>query len=108
MLIDGVRMNSCLSLAVARDGQQIVTVEGLAQDGKLHPMQAAFVTHDGFQCGYCTPGMMMSALDLIEHHDEVLTPEVVRAEMEGNLCRCTGYHNIVNAVVQASRVMKGG
>jgi carbon-monoxide dehydrogenase small subunit len=83
-------------------------VESLAKGDQLHPIQQAFTDCHALQCGYCTPGMMMSALDLIEHHQEVLTPEVVRAEMEGNLCRCTGYHNIVKAVVQASKVMKEG
>jgi carbon-monoxide dehydrogenase small subunit len=85
----------------------VETVESLARGDQLHPIQQAFTECHALQCGYCTPGMMMSALDLIEHHDEVLTPEVVRSEMEGNLCRCTGYHNIVKAVVQASHVMKG-
>ncbi len=106
--LDGVSVKSCTTLVHQIQDAQVQTVESLAQGEQLHPIQQAFTECHALQCGYCTPGMMMSALDLIEHHDEVLTPEVVRAEMEGNLCRCTGYHNIVNAVVQASRVMKGG
>ena len=108
MRVDGVIVRGCLMLAAQCDGAAVETIEGLSDSGEIADLQAAFEQRNALQCGYCTPGMMMSALDLIEHHDEVLTPEVVRAEMEGNLCRCTGYHNIVNAVVQASRVMKGG
>ena len=114
VLIDGVRMNSCLSLAVARDGQQIVTVEGLAQDGKLHPMQAAFVTHDGFQCGYCTPGQICSAVGALSEiergvpsavSDLASAPQVsgmeIRERMSGNICRCSAYPNIVAAILDA-------
>ena len=106
--LDGTTVKSCTTLVHQIQGSSVETVESLAKGDQLHPIQQAFTDCHALQCGYCTPGMMMSALDLIEHHQEVLTPEVVRAEMEDNLCRCTGYHNIVKAVVQASKVMKEG
>ncbi len=104
--MDGLSVKSCTTLAVQADGSNVTTVEGLSKNGELHPLQKAFKENHALQCGFCTPGMLMSALDLIESHEEVLTEEMVRHGMEGNLCRCTGYHNIVKAIVQASKVMK--
>jgi xanthine dehydrogenase YagT iron-sulfur-binding subunit len=99
--INGRRVNSCLTFAVMHQGDKITTIEGLAQDGQLHPVQAAFIEHDGFQCGYCTPGQIMSAAALL--HEPVGTDdESVRENMSGNICRCGAYTNIV-AAVQAAR-----
>ncbi|MCK8785490.1 (2Fe-2S)-binding protein [Roseomonas sp. NAR14] len=100
VLVDGVRMNSCLQLAVMRDGCEITTVEGLAEGGRLHPVQEAFIEQDAFQCGYCTPGQICSAVGLIrEGHAH--TAEEIRELMSGNLCRCGAYTNIVAAIEQA-------
>jgi carbon-monoxide dehydrogenase small subunit len=95
--VDGVSVKSCTMLALEADGSDVTTIEGLAQDGELHPMQAAFREHHGLQCGFCTPGMVMSALDLASRGPEP-SEERVREWLEGNLCRCTGYHNIVKAI----------
>jgi xanthine dehydrogenase YagT iron-sulfur-binding subunit len=96
--VDGQRVNSCLTLALTTDGAQVTTIEGLASGDKLHPMQEAFIKHDGFQCGYCTPGQIMSAVACIrEGHAD--TPEQVREYMSGNICRCGAYANIVEAVM---------
>ena len=105
ILFDGRPIKSCTMLAVQADGHSLETVEGLASASELHPIQEGFKEEHGLQCGFCTPGMMMSAVDLIYRHARVLTPEEVRSEMEGNLCRCTGYHNIVKAIVAASEKM---
>jgi carbon-monoxide dehydrogenase small subunit len=104
--LNGESIKSCTTLAIQANGGKVLTVEGLSVNGELHPLQKAFKDNHALQCGFCTPGMLMSALDLIESHEQVLTPEVVRHQMEGNLCRCTGYHNIVKAIVQASKDMK--
>jgi carbon-monoxide dehydrogenase small subunit len=104
--IDGHSVKSCTTLAVQAQGRSVMTIEGLSDGENLHPVQKAFMEHHALQCGFCTPGMIMSAVDLIEHHPQPLTPELVRAEMEGNLCRCTGYHNIVKAIVAASEEMR--
>ncbi len=101
VLVDGRRVNSCLALAVMQQGRQITTVEGLARDGALHPVQAAFVEHDGFQCGYCTPGQIMSAVACIQEGHAGSDAEV-REWMSGNICRCGAYTNIVAAVRQAA------
>jgi xanthine dehydrogenase YagT iron-sulfur-binding subunit len=98
VLIDGRRMNSCLQLAVMQEGREITTVEGLAEGGRLHAMQAAFVERDAFQCGYCTPGQIMSAVALIEE-GRAHSREEIREYMSGNLCRCGAYPNIVDAIV---------
>ncbi len=99
VLVDGVRINSCLSLAVLREGAKIRTIEGLAQNGELHPLQEAFYEHDAYQCGYCTPGQICSAQGLInEGHGQ--TREEVRELMSGNLCRCGAYMNITQAVLE--------
>jgi carbon-monoxide dehydrogenase small subunit len=101
--VDGVSVKSCTMLAVQADGAAITTIEGLAAaDGTLHPMQAAFREHHALQCGFCTPGMVMSAIDLVQSHRQGLTDQEIREGLEGNLCRCTGYHNIVRAVAAAA------
>jgi aerobic carbon-monoxide dehydrogenase small subunit len=103
--IDGRAVKSCTTLAVQCQGAEIVTIEGLAVDGELHPMQAAFREHHGLQCGYCTPGMIMSAVDIVNRKGSDLDEQTIRAELEGNLCRCTGYHNIVKAVAAGAEAM---
>ncbi len=107
--VDGVSIKSCTILAVQCEGKQVTTIEGLAKDGKLHPMQEAFHQNHGLQCGFCTPGMIMSALDLAKRNATPSEREV-REWLEGNLCRCTGYHNIVKSIMagaQASHDWKG-
>ena len=99
VLIDGMRINACLKLAVTLDGCEITTIEGLGQAGNLHPLQAAFVEHDAFQCGYCTPGQICSAQGLINEGHARTRPEV-REQMSGNICRCGAYTNIVDAVLE--------
>jgi xanthine dehydrogenase YagT iron-sulfur-binding subunit len=114
VLIDGRRANACLALAVAHDGAEITTVEGLADDGELHPLQAAFMELDAFQCGYCTPGQLCSAAGMLSERgpsavtgdltsDPPLTPEEIRERMSGNLCRCGAYVNIVAAIEEVGR-----
>ena len=103
--VDGRAVKSCTMLAAQAEGADIVTIEGLAKDGELHPVQAAFREHHGRQCGFCTPGMIMTAVDLIRRKPD-LDEETVRDELEGNICRCTGYHNIVKAILAASREMR--
>ncbi|CAM3065748.1 (2Fe-2S)-binding protein [Paracoccus nototheniae] len=105
VLIDGRRMNACLALALSCDGASITTVEGLAKGDDLHPVQAAFIRHDGFQCGYCTPGQIMSAVALIAEAEAGLDPERVREGMSGNLCRCAAYAGITEAVLDATRTL---
>ncbi len=103
--MNGQAVKSCNILAMQAEGANIVTIEGLAQaDGTLHPMQESFREHHGLQCGFCTPGMVMSAVDLVKNHPNP-SEETIRAELDGNLCRCTGYHNIVKAVKAASAKM---
>ena len=117
VLLDGRRVNSCLALAVAHDGAEIVTAEGLAGDGGLHPMQRAFIEHDGFQCGYCTPGQVVSAVGMLAEveagwpshvtadvsaEEMPLTDQEIRERMSGNLCRCGAYANIVPAIRQVA------
>ena len=101
VLVDGESVKSCTMLAVQADGSSITTIEGLARDGQLHTMQEAFREHHGLQCGFCTPGMVMAAVSLLQEHPSPTETEV-REGLEGNLCRCTGYHNIVKAVLAAS------
>jgi carbon-monoxide dehydrogenase small subunit len=96
--VDGKAVKSCTTLAAACDGAAVTTIEGLAKDGKLHPMQEAFREHHGLQCGFCTPGMIMSAVDLVKREGKKLDEDTIRHELEGNICRCTGYQNIVKAV----------
>src|SRR6516165_6882052 len=99
--VDGRSVKSCTMLAVQANGAQVTTIEGLAKDGELHPMQAAFREHHGLQCGFCTPGMVMAAVSLVEE-GRATDEASVREGLEGNLCRCTGYHNIVKAVLAAA------
>jgi xanthine dehydrogenase YagT iron-sulfur-binding subunit len=103
ILLDGRRINACLALAVSADGAEIETIEGLAEGERLHPMQAAFIEHDGFQCGFCTPGQIMSAIGLLREGDAGDDPERIREGMSGNLCRCAAYIGITEAVRAAGR-----
>ena len=106
VLVDGRRINSCLTLAASHDGADILTIEGVAQGEHLHPLQAAFITHDGFQCGFCTPGQIMSAIGLIAEAQTGSDPERIREAMSGNLCRCGAYAGITEAVLEASKILK--
>ena len=106
VLLDGRSVKACTLLAVQADGREVTTIEGLARDGDLHPLQRAFHEHHALQCGYCTPGMIIAAAGLIAEDGE-LTEEEIRHGLEGNMCRCTGYHNIVKAVEAAAREMRG-
>ena len=103
VLVDGRRVNSCLALAVSLDGADILTIEGVAHGDQLHPVQAAFIAHDGFQCGFCTPGQIMSAIGLINEAQAGDDPERVREGMSGNLCRCGAYAGITEAVLEAEK-----
>ena len=103
--LDGRSVKSCTLLAAQAEGAEVTTIEGLAKDGELHPMQAAFREHHGLQCGFCTPGMVMSALDLVSRHADP-SEQTIREELEGNLCRCTGYHNIVKAIRAGAQAMR--
>jgi carbon-monoxide dehydrogenase small subunit len=105
--VNGRSVKSCTMLAVQADGADIKTIEGVASNGELHPMQAAFREHHGLQCGYCTPGMIMSALDLVKNNPDPDDREI-REWLEGNLCRCTGYQNIVRAVKAGAEAMRSG
>lgn len=105
VLFNGQAVKSCTVLAVRADGATITTIEGLSRDGKLHPLQEGFWEKHGLQCGYCTPGMIMSGMQLLERYPEP-SEEVVRRELEGNLCRCTGYQNIVAAILWAAEKLK--
>ena len=103
VLLDGESVKSCTVLAAQVDGRAVTTIEGLAEpDGTFHPMQEAFREHHGLQCGFCTPGMIMTAVDMIRRFDGKLDEKTVRHELEGNICRCTGYHNIVKAILAAA------
>jgi carbon-monoxide dehydrogenase small subunit len=103
--MNGQSVKSCTVLAMQAEGAQVTTIEGLAKDGELHPMQAAFREHHGLQCGFCTPGMIMSAIDLVQRNPDP-SEEEIREWLEGNLCRCTGYHNIVKAISAAAAEMR--
>ncbi len=105
--MDGVSVKSCTTLAVQAEGAEITTVEGLANGDALHPVQAAFKEHHGLQCGFCTPGMLLSTLDLL-NRDPDPSEQTVRHWLEGNICRCTGYHNIVKAVKTAAKNLNAG
>jgi len=104
--VDGKSIKSCTMLAARADGAKVTTIEGLANGATLHPMQEAFREHHGLQCGFCTPGMVMSAIDLVKRHNYKLDEMTVRHGLEGNLCRCTGYHNIVKAVLAGAKSMQ--
>ena len=105
ILVDGRRINSCLALAVSHDGAEITTIEGVGRGGELHPVQAAFIAHDGFQCGFCTPGQIMSGIGLIQEGQAGDDPERVRECMSGNLCRCGAYAGITEAVLETQSNM---
>ena len=103
--VNGRAVKSCIVLAAQVEGAEVVTIEGIAAGGDLHPMQAAFRDHHGLQCGFCTPGIVMNAIDLVKKHPNP-SEETVRAGLEGNFCRCTGYHNIVKAVLAGAAAMR--
>ena len=105
--VNGLAVKSCTVLAVSCEGSAVTTIEGLANGTELHPMQAAFREHHGLQCGFCTPGMIMAAIDMVNRLGTNLSEETIRHELEGNICRCTGYHNIVKAI-QAGAAAMGG
>ena len=107
ILVDGQRINSCLALAISYDGAAITTIEGLAENGTLHPVQQAFIDHDGFQCGFCTPGQIMSAVGLIAEAQAMGDPERIREAMSGNICRCGAYQGITEAVLDAQGRLGG-
>jgi aerobic carbon-monoxide dehydrogenase small subunit len=103
--IDGEAVKACTTLALSCEGASVLTIEGLANGNELHPMQEAFREHHGLQCGFCTPGMIMTAVDLVRRKGNNLEEKTIREELEGNLCRCTGYHNIVKAIAAGARNM---
>ncbi len=103
--VNGSAIKSCTALALSLDGADVVTIEGLAKDGVLHPMQEAFRENHGLQCGFCTPGMIMSAVDIVNRKGGDLDEATIRHELEGNICRCTGYHNIVKAIADGAQKM---
>jgi len=105
VLVDGKSIKSCTMLAVMADGAQVTTIEGLAKGSQMHPMQEAFRDNHGLQCGFCTPGMIMSALDIVNRNGNDLDEATVRKELEGNICRCTGYHNIVKSIRAGAKAM---
>jgi len=106
VLVNGRRVNSCLALALSHDGADILTIEGIADGAHLHPVQAAFIAHDGFQCGFCTPGQIMSAIGMMQEGQAGSDPERVREAMSGNLCRCGAYLGITEAVLEAQRTIE--
>ena len=103
--VNGKSVKSCTMLAIQADGAEVTTIEGLADEAGLHPMQQAFMDNHGLQCGFCTPGMVMSALDIVNRNGNELDESTVRKELEGNICRCTGYHNIVKSVQAGAKAM---
>jgi len=105
VILDGRRINSCLALAISHDGADLLTIEGVERGGRLHPVQEAFIAHDGLQCGFCTPGQIMSAIGLIQEGQAGDNPERVREGMSGNLCRCGAYQGITEAVLDAQQVL---
>jgi xanthine dehydrogenase YagT iron-sulfur-binding subunit len=105
VIVDGRRLNSCLALAISHDGADVLTIEGVARGDRLHPVQEAFLAHDGLQCGFCTPGQIMSAIGLIQEAQSGDEPERVREGMSGNLCRCGAYRGITEAVLEAQKVL---
>ena len=105
--VNGLAVKSCTMFAVQANGAEVVTIEGLASDGALHPMQQAFHQEHGLQCGFCTPGMIMTAIDMVRRLGPKLDEATIRHELEGNICRCTGYHNIVRAIEAGATAMSG-
>ena len=106
--VDGKAIKSCTIFALQAEGANVLTIEGLATDSKLHPMQEAFRENHGLQCGFCTPGMIMAAVDIVRRKGHNLEERTIREELEGNICRCTGYHNIVKSIAAGARAMGGG
>ncbi|RXT57047.1 carbon monoxide dehydrogenase [Bosea sp. Tri-44] len=106
--LDGKAVKACTLLAVSCEGTAVTTIEGLANGGTLHPMQEAFREHHGLQCGFCTPGMIMAAVDIVNRRGNSLDEKTIREDLDGNICRCTGYHNIVKAVAAGAEAMAGG
>jgi aerobic carbon-monoxide dehydrogenase small subunit len=106
--VNGQAIKSCTIFALQAEGANVLTIEGLATDGKLHPMQEAFRENHGLQCGFCTPGMIMAAIDIVRRKGNNLEERTIREELEGNICRCTGYHNIVKSIAAGARAMGGG
>ena len=104
--VDGQAVKSCTMFAVQAEGANVLTIEGLATDGKLHPMQEAFRENHGLQCGFCTPGMIMAAIDIVRRKGHNLEERTIREELEGNICRCTGYHNIVKSIAAGAKAMQ--
>ena len=105
--VDGKARKSCTMFAWQAEGANVTTIEGIANGASLHPMQEAFREHHGLQCGYCTPGMIMAAIDIVRRKGHELDDHTIREELDGNLCRCTGYHNIVKAIAAGAKAMKG-
>jgi carbon-monoxide dehydrogenase small subunit len=106
--LDGKAVKSCTTFAIQAEGSKVTTIEGLAEpNGPLHPMQEAFRENHGLQCGFCTPGMVMAAVDMVYRKGNELEEKTIREELDGNLCRCTGYHNIVKAIAAGAKAMKG-
>ena len=103
--LDGKAVKSCTTLALSCEGASVTTIEGLANGGALHPMQEAFREHHGLQCGFCTPGMIMSAVDMVNRRGHQLDEKTIREDLDGNICRCTGYHNIVKAIAAGAEAM---
>ena len=108
VLVNGKAVKSCTMLALSADGSEVLTIEGLANGAQLHPMQEAFREHHALQCGFCTPGMIMTAVDMVHRKGNNLEERTIREELEGNLCRCTGYHNIVKAIAAGAKAMGSG
>ena len=106
--VDGKAVKSCTIFALTAEGANVLTIEGVATDGKLHPMQEAFRENHGLQCGFCTPGMIMAAIDIVRRKGHQLEERTIREELEGNICRCTGHHNIVKSIAAGARAMGGG
>ena len=106
--VNGKSIKSCTMLAVQAEGAEVLTIEGLAKNGTLHPMQEAFREHHGLQCGFCTPGMIMAAVDIVNRRGNHLDEKTIREDLDGNICRCTGYHNIVKAIAAGAQAMAGG
>ncbi len=105
--VNGKSIKSCTMLALMADGCEVTTIEGLASGTELHPMQQAFMDNHGLQCGFCTPGMVMTALEIVNRNGKGVDERTVRKELEGNICRCTGYHNIVKSVIAGAKAMEG-
>ena len=108
VIMNGLAVKSCTVLAAQADGAEITTIEGLAKDGQLHPIQEGFWEEHGLQCGFCTPGMIMSAVDMVNRRGHDLDEKTIREDLDGNICRCTGYHNIVKAIAAGAEAMGKG